>query len=250
MKFAALGESAILLETGILPEQAAPLVRQWVQALEGRVLEGVLEVVPSFTTIAVFFDAAKLAREHRGSPYATVCHWIESRLTLPPVADIKEPRQFVVPVCYGGEYGADLEEVARATNLTTDAVVLLHSKGTYEVRAIGFSPGFPYLAGLPDELQVPRRATPRTKVPAGSVGIGGAQTGIYSLPTPGGWNLIGRTPWALFNPAAEAPCLFRIGDHVRFDPIPADRMAELLKKPLNQGPLKIRGDATGGRTRR
>lgn len=233
MKFAPLGESAVLIETELLPELAAPVVRQWVNALEGAPLRGVIEIVPSFTTVAVFYDAAVLAREFGNSPYATLCRWIESRLARLSVSGVREARRFVVPVCYGPEFGPDLDEVARATQLTPSAVVRLHSQADYEVRAVGFSPGFPYLAGLPEELHVPRRATPRIKVPAGSVGIGGAQTGIYSLTTPGGWNLIGRTPWVLFDAMVDPPCLFRIGDHVRFEPITADAVAG-----AGEGPLK------------
>ena len=232
MKFAALGESAVLIETGLMPDLAAPMVRQWVRSLESRALSGVVEVVPSFTTVAVFYDAAQVAREYDAPPYTTICNWIERRLTRLTASDAVEPRQFIVPVCYGAEFGPDLEEVARATKLTTDAVVRLHSKAVYEVRAIGFSPGFPYLAGLPEELHVPRRPTPRIKIPAGSVGIGGAQTGVYSLVTPGGWNLIGRTPWVLFDATMEPPCLFRIGDRVQFDPIGVDAMAGLGAGPL------------------
>jgi len=239
MKFAPLGESAVLIETGLLPDLAAPVVRQWVRALEGGMLEGVFEVVPAFTAVGIFYDAARLAREHRAAPFVTVCRWAESRVKMLAAIEPAPIREFVVPVCYAAEFGPDLEEVARATQLSPEAVVRLHASTDYEVRAVGFSPGFPYLAGLPEELHVPRRPTPRTKVPAGSVGIGGAQTGIYSLTTPGGWNLIGRTPWVLFDPTADVPSLFQIGDRVRFEAINAEAMAT-----ANPGPLKARSAAS------
>lgn len=236
MKLVPLGDSAVLIETGLLPELAAPVVRQWVRALEPVTLRGVREVVPAFTSVAVFYDAVQLAREHRGAPYTIICRWIESRVaSLTPVAEVAEARQWVVPVSYGGEFGPDLEEVGRATKLSPEAVIRLHSTAVYEVRALGFSPGFPYLAGLREELHVPRRSTPRTKVPAGSVGIGGAQTGIYSLATPGGWHLIGQTPWVLFDASVDPPCLFRIGDQVRFEPISVEARAA-----VGEGPLKVR----------
>lgn len=238
MKLVPLGDSAVLVETGLLPDLAAPVVRQWVRALESGTLRGVREVVPAFTSVAVFYDAVQLAREQPAVPYTTICRWIESRVaSLTSVAQGVEARQWLVPVSYGGEFGPDLEDVARATQLPPETVIRLHSSAVYEVRALGFSPGFPYLAGLPEELHVPRRSTPRTKVRAGSVGIGGAQTGIYSLATPGGWHLIGQTPWVLFDPNVDPPCLFQIGDEVRFEPIAVE-----MRSKVGEGPLKVRAE--------
>ncbi len=131
--------------------------------------------------------------------------------------------EVVIPVMYGGEGGPDLLDVARATGLAPAEVVTHHAAASYQVGAIGFSPGFAFLIGLPPALTTPRRTTPRTRVPAGSVGIGGAQTGIYSLPTPGGWNLIGQTTVRLFDPEREPPSLLRAGDRVRFEPVSADQ---------------------------
>jgi KipI family sensor histidine kinase inhibitor len=119
-------------------------------------------------------------------------------------------------VRYGGEYGPDLREVAEATGLDEDDVVAVHAGAAYEVRFIGFSPGFPYLAGLPERLVTPRREAPRRHVPAGSVAIAGAQAGIYPCDSPGGWNIIGRTPFVLFDPALPAGAILAPGDRVRF----------------------------------
>jgi inhibitor of KinA len=130
----------------------------------------------------------------------------------PPTDD----RIVELPVCYCGELAPDLEEVARHANLSSGEVVTLHTATLYTVQMIGFTPGFPYLAGLDARLAVPRRAEPRLRVPAGSVGIGGEQTGVYPMATPGGWNLIGATPLSLFDPAREPAALLRIGDRVRF----------------------------------
>lgn len=128
-------------------------------------------------------------------------------------------RSFVIPVRYGGADGPDLDEVARIAGLGVDEVVAAHSGATYEVQFIGFSPGFPYLAGLPAKLRTPRRETPRKSVPAGSVAIAGAQAGIYPVRSPGGWNVIGRTEFVLFD-AAEAPgATLAAGDRVRFEPV-------------------------------
>lgn len=128
-------------------------------------------------------------------------------------------RTVVIPVCYGGEFGPDLEEVARFHGMTEDEVIAIHAQGRYRVYMIGFAPGFAYLGGLSPEIATPRRATPRTHVPAGSVGIAGNQTGVYPLATPGGWQIIGRTPLALFRPHHEEPSLLRAGDIVQFCPI-------------------------------
>jgi KipI family sensor histidine kinase inhibitor len=127
-----------------------------------------------------------------------------------------------VPVCYGGEHGPDLEEVAIACGLTTDQVVLAHVASDHVVFMLGFSPGFPYIGGLDPALSMPRRATPRTSIPAGTVAIARDQTAIYTFETPGGWNLIGRTPMKLFDPLAEPPCRLQAGDQIRFVPMPPD----------------------------
>ncbi len=138
--------------------------------------------------------------------------WEDSEAALP------QSRQIDIPVIYGGDAGPDLHEVAHHCQLSPSQVVELHTAGDYVVYFIGFQPGFPYLGGLASGLNTPRRAEPRVQVPAGSVGIGGSQTGIYPLATPGGWQLIGRTDITLFNPQQQPPTLLRPGDHIRFVP--------------------------------
>ncbi len=129
-----------------------------------------------------------------------------------------EPRAFEIPVRYGGEDGPDLADVAKATGLGQEDVVATHAGAAYDVRFIGFLPGFPYLAGLPERLHTARRETPRTRVPAGSVAIAGAQAGIYPVASPGGWNIIGRTDFRLFDPGRSVPATLAPGDRVRFRP--------------------------------
>ena len=136
---------------------------------------------------------------------------------LPP------PRIVEIPVCYGGDLGPDLDDVAARHETTPDEVVRIHSGADYLVYMVGFMPGFAYLGGLPDEIATPRRSSPRTAVPAGAVGIGGQQTGVYPLESPGGWNLIGRTPLRIFDLSRETPSLLATGDRVRFCPISLDR---------------------------
>jgi inhibitor of KinA len=182
-------------------------LRCFMQALSGAAF--VRNLHPAYTSVLVTFD-----------PRAATLEEVESalRARLQDMKDVDPPaaRVFEISVCYGGEFGPDLEDVARHTNLTTTEVIQLHAAGDYHVRFLGFSPGFPYLSGLAPQLATPRLATPRTHVPAGSVAIGGAQTGVYPLASPGGWRIIGRTPLRLFDPGRTPITLLQIGDHVRF----------------------------------
>ena len=155
-------------------------------------------------------------RHARGGPFAQMAAALERRLMQLEVATPPPGRLIQVPVRYGGEYGPDLDDVARHAGLTADDVVRLHTGAEYAVYMVGFSPGFPYLAGLPERLAMPRLDSPRQAVPIGSVGIGGRQTGIYPVETPGGWRIIGRTSLRLFTPDADPPTLFQLGDRVRF----------------------------------
>jgi len=192
--------------------------------LQAESLPGIVDLVPSYTTLVIVLDPeradpASIAAEVRR-------HW--HAVSQQPLTDVSG-RAVTIPVRYGGEAGPDLPEVARATGLDPDEVIRRHSSASYQVGAIGFAPGFAFLIGLPPELAVPRRATPRTTVPRGSVGIGGKQTGIYSLATPGGWSLIGRTGLTMFDPDRDPPSLLQAGDTVRFervDTIPGDRLSE------------------------
>lgn len=189
-----------------------------------------LEVVPAYTSIAVHYDprvfasgsALPDARSSAGSaaiPYDRVCAVIEALLRAHAGTEGPSPRTVEIPVRYGGDDGPDLDDVARRAELDADAVVRLHAGADYTVHMIGFAPGFPYLAGLPPRIATPRRDSPRARVPAGSVGIAGGQTGIYPLATPGGWRLIGRTDVRLFRPDADPPALLAVGDRVRFIPV-------------------------------
>ena len=222
MKITPLGDGALVVEVAEKIGDAALLhVQALVRELERNPLPGTIEIVPAFTTVAVFYDPAKIGSMDalRNELMARVPRTI-------PRKDKSVVREIVIPVCYGGDFGPDLAEVAAQAGLGEDATIALHSGAKYRVHAIGFAPGFPYLAGLPEKLRIPRRATPRTRVPAGSVGIGGAQTGVYPLATPGGWQLIGRTPLSLFRPENETePALLQPGDRVRFQPISPEEFA-------------------------
>ena len=176
------------------------------------------EIVPAFASVGVFFR----------SPLDPVLAETRIREALEGRARggarRTKSRLVEIPVCYEPDYGIDLEAVAEHCRLLPKEVVKQHASARYEVRCVGFTPGFPYLAGLPAQLAMPRRSTPRTAVPAGSVAIGGTQTGIYPLSSPGGWNIIGRTPLRLFDPEREPAALLQPGDRVRFRVISATEL--------------------------
>lgn len=181
-------------------------------ALTAAALPGVVDIAPTFNTVAVVFDP------HRADPRAL------SGAILAGLQNLKSSAPtpgtiVVIPVAYGGDDGPDLAAVAAHTGLDSEAVVRLHTSTDQVVGMIGFAPGFPYLLGLPAALSIPRRATPRTSVPAGSVAIAERQTGIYPRASPGGWHVIGRTPRAMFDPRRDPPALLRAGDLVRFVPV-------------------------------
>lgn len=210
-----LGDSAAIVAWHLLDEAAAwRAVHNATEHLDHSRMDGVIEVAPAFKSLTVYYDCGKLA-------WSQAEQWISDSLRSVSIAPDTTRRQLDIPVCYDSEFALDLTSVADAHDLKTDDVIRLHSNATYVVQMIGFSPGFPYLAGLPLKLHTPRRASPRMQVPAGSVAIGGAQTGIYSCQSPGGWNIIGRTPVQLFDPHHDPPCLLRTGDVIRF--VPMDR---------------------------
>lgn len=199
---------------------------------------GVVDVVPTFCSVAVYYrpelvappsassrgsapaaSAFAPAASRSPSPHQQLRARITAVLEAGVPSDDEAARVVAVPVCYGGPHGPDLQEVAAACSMTTEEAVRVHAASDHVVFMLGFSPGFPYIGGLDPRLAVPRRKTPRTHIPAGTVAIARDQTAIYSLETPGGWNLIGRTPLALFDPLADPPCRLQTGDRIRFTPI-------------------------------
>lgn len=187
--------------------------------LEASALAGVLDIVPSFTAVGVHYRATAVARQPGEMPFAALRAAVEALLAAPLQGDDGQTRLVEIPVCYGGEFGPDLEEVAEATGLAVDEVVRLHGETAGRVFMLGFAPGHPFIGLWDERLAVPRRQTPRTKVPAGSVAIANRQGNVYPFDLPGGWNLIGRTPLAMFDARRESPALLRAGDSVRFVPI-------------------------------
>lgn len=212
------GEGGLLVELG---DAVDPDVNARVHALARAVVRrleaSVLEVVPSYASLLVVFDPLRLPRKRLEARITALAREVEAIRAGPP------RRVVEIPVCYGGALGPDLEDVARAVALSPAEVIARHSAPVYRVYLLGFTPGFPYLGGMDPRLACPRLASPRLRVPAGSVAIAGAQTGVYSVESPGGWRLLGRTPLQLFDadPGARRPFLLAPGDGLRF--VPVDR---------------------------
>lgn len=208
-RMVAVGESAFSVELGDTLDAALNARVHALDALlRAAAPTGLVETVPTYRALLVKFDALQ------GSEIleATITRLLEG---LETASSRSAGRVIEVPVHYGGEAGPDLEDVARHCGLTPEEVIRRHSAVTYQVAMLGFAPGFAYLLGLPPELATPRLSTPRTRVAAGSVGIAGAQTGIYALPTPGGWRIIGRTALPLFDAQRDEPFWIRAGDRVK-----------------------------------
>jgi len=212
-----LGDSALILRTGDSLGKVLTAARK----LEAAQLAGVEEIVPAFASVGIFFASPPSDLDSTATEILAALRKRARRR-----GRVGRLRLIQIPVCYESDFAPDLEEVAQHCRLAPNELVKRHAGARYRVRCVGFTPGFPYLSGLPPALAMPRRATPRTSVPAGSVAIGGDHTGIYPLSSPGGWNLIGRTPLSLFDPAREPPALLRPGDRIRFRPISRDQFEQ------------------------
>lgn len=226
------GDEALLcaFDGGIDPQVNAR-VQAYAAAVRAAAIAGVVGVVPGYHSVLVSYDPRRLD----GDELARILGDLGEAEPRPEPA-----RHHDIPVCYGGDYGPDLGEVAAATGLTPDEVVALHAGELYRVYCLGFSPGFPYLASLPLRLRLPRRTAPRREVAQGSVAIAGLQTGIYPFQSSGGWHLIGRTPVRVFSWREPVSALTRPGDTVSFHPIDAGTFARLERE------LDPAGGASGG----
>jgi inhibitor of KinA len=230
MEIVPLGDSALIVRVRKnfdgAPDEALNAVLATQRLLENAHLPGVIELAPAYTTVGVFFDPVRVVAS--GAKPDEVFEWLAERIREVILnanevrADRMETSPIQIPVCYDAEFALDLDEIAQHAGLGAQEVVDLYCASEYRVHCIGFTPGFPFLGGLPFKLATPRRSTPRKEIPVGSVAIGGAQTGIYPVQSPGGWNLIGRTPLRLFDPQKEPPALLHAGDRVRFCAISRD----------------------------
>lgn len=219
--FLPLGDSAVLIHFG---EEINLSVHRQVHAvcryIDEHPFPGFIESIPSFTTVSVYYDLLEIQKTKECSTvFDDVCMLIQDRLNKIELQEEQNPVVIEIPVCYGGEFGPDLETVASLNNLTPKQVIEVHSGQDYLIYALGFAPGFPYVGGISEQIAAPRKTTPRLKISAGSIGIAGNQTGIYPIETPGGWQIIGRTPLTLFRPEQQPPTLLEGGQYIRFKQI-------------------------------
>ena len=227
VRFLIMGDSALTVEFGkeINPEINAAIRAFNNTAINARI-DGVVETVPTYCSLTVYYE-----------PNVIRCGELISRLE-DIIGDLRvdsaaPSRVLELPVLYGGEMGPDIEFVAEHTHKTQDEIIEMHSAPEYLIYMLGFTPGFTYLGGLHPDLATPRLKTPRVHIPAGSVGIAAQQTGVYPIASPGGWQLIGRTPVRLYDPGREIPILPKAGDYIKFLPVTAgeyEAIAELVEK--------------------
>jgi len=207
------GDRALTVEFG---NAVDPELNQRVRALDHALkgIPGIVETIPTFRSLFIEYDPFTISRDQ-------LSKLITARLNQPEANARGNEKIIDIPVCYGGEFGPDLADVAANAGLSEAEVIERHSRNNYPIYMLGFMPGFAYLGGLDPQLNTPRLKTPRQEIPAGSVGIAGMQTGIYPLKSPGGWRLIGRTPVKVYDPSSPNPFLYAAGDVIRFRPIDA-----------------------------
>lgn len=236
-KFLPAGDAALVVELGdeISPEINRK-VRSLSRGLEQGGIPGVFDFLPTYRSVLVFYDPLALSA-------AELQDGLTRLLQSPDESAESAPQAIHIPVLYGGDMGPDLGFVARHAGVSEQEVIRLHSGGRYLVYMMGFSPGFAYLGGLDERLATPRLQSPRTEIPAGAVGIAEAQTGVYPVASPGGWQLIGRTPLKLFDPSREPPALLAAGDYARF--VPLDDAAEFqeIRRQVQAGEYRVTREA-------
>jgi KipI family sensor histidine kinase inhibitor len=213
-----MGDRGFLVELGDeISRQINQKVRALFIGLAGHNLKGIKELVPGYRSLMVVYDPLVSSLSSFKSQIMDIWGTVDE-------AQLPSPRIVEIPVVYGDEFGPDLEWVAHYLKMTPEEVIRLHTQPTYQVYMIGFMPGYPYMGEVVDSLVTPRRETPRTHVMQGSVGIAQKQTGIYPVTSPGGWQIIGRTPIRLFDPQKNPPSFLEMGDRVNFNPITAKEM--------------------------
>jgi inhibitor of KinA len=218
------GDRALLIEFGTEINPGINLrVQEFCHGAGAHKILGIGEMVPSYCSVLVYYDPFLLS-------FSATAAWAEEFLGSEPLQNERSAPIKEVPVLYGGEYGPDLSFVARHNQTSEEDVIRLHTGKDYLVYVVGFSPGFAAMGIVPPQVQAPRLTSPRTKVPAGSVGIGGLQTGIYAVESPGGWQLIGRTPLKLFDLEKNPPSFFQAGDYARFYSIDEKEFKEISNR--------------------
>jgi len=234
MQITPLGDAALIVrvcESSAEPdEQSLRTVLEVVHKIKSAPIPGILELTPAYTTIGIFFNPLRVEAAAPESIFDSLVGQIRKAVSHAKKSAARTASRVVeIPVCYDPEFALDLDEVAQLTGLSAKEIVDLHRSATYRVNCLGFTPGFPFLSGLSAKLVVPRRSTPRKEIPIGSVAIAGKQTGVYPVKSPGGWNIIGRSPLRFFDAAKNPPALLFAGDCVRFRSITREKFAALQK---------------------
>lgn len=223
-----ISEFSALVEFGEeISEDINKKIRTFCEYIDKNPFEGFVEYVPYFTSVSINYNPFKIKSN---SPFKFIKSVLEEIMLSLDFSGSYEENIVEIPVCYGGEFGPDIEEVAKINNLSKEEVIKIHTEGRYLVYMIGFAPGFPYLGGMSEKIEAPRRETPRLAIPAGSVGIAGMQTGVYPIETPGGWQLIGRTPIKMFDFHGKSQSLLKSGDIAKFYPISHEEYMKLKEE--------------------
>ncbi len=231
------GDTAITVVLGnTISTNINEQVFRLLSAIESANISGIKELVPAYCSLTVYYDPEEIG-------YGLIIWYIKQLIQVvrdhsseyvENTPQNKKVKVYKLPTLYGGDFGPDIENVANYCKLSVEEVIEIHSKPFYRVYMIGFSPGFPYLGGMDESIACPRRSSPREKVSAGSVGIAGSQTGVYSTESPGGWQIIGRTPARLFVPQANPPSLLIPGTYVHFTSITVEEYKELTSMSLEE----------------
>ncbi len=229
----AAGDSSLLLQFGnkIDPDINAR-ISATVQLMREQQIEGVVDIIPAFCSLLINYDPRVIS-------YASIRTRMERILSMEIAAGSRKKKIFEIPVCYGGSFGPDLPAIAEHAGLSEQEVIDIHSGTDYLIYMLGFLPGFTYLGGLDERIHTPRLANPRIRIPEGSVGIGGSQTGIYPMDSPGGWQLMGMTPVRTYDPNRDTPILVEAGDYIRFVAIDTDTY-ESIASEVEAGTYQVR----------
>ena len=233
VKIMTAGDSSILIQFGnVIDPDINAKIAATVQLMKEQHIEGVVDIIPAFCSLLINYDPRVIS-------YDEMKTRMEKILSVEIAAGARKKKVYEIPVCYGGEFGPDLSTIAEHAGLSEQEVINIHSSTDYLIYMLGFLPGFTYLGGLDERIHTPRLANPRIRIPAGSVGIGGSQTGIYPMDSPGGWQLMGMTPVKTYDPDREVPILVEAGDYIRF--IPVDRAEyDRIKEEVEQGTYTVR----------
>jgi len=210
IKYLTAGDRSLVIEFGDeIEEGVNSKIRSLTLSLEREGIIGIIETIPTYRSLMVIYDPMIIELDE-------LIDKVKSIMAKMDEIKLPNPKVIEIPTLYGGEYGPDIEIVAQHNHISIGDVINIHTSLEYLIYMIGFTPGFPYLGGMNDKIATPRLQTPRTKIPVGSVGIAGNQTGIYPIESPGGWQLIGRTPVKLYDPYRKEPVLLNAGDYIKF----------------------------------